>query len=82
MIINSISVEYAPQLLIILTFIFLYVPYILNELRKIEDTFKIKNLIYISVIIMSFSVIGYLITSLIPVYNCTPEFIRFWPTDW
>jgi len=77
----TLSVEYAPQLLIILTFIFLYVPYILNELRKIEDTFKIKNLIYISVIIMSFSVIGYLITSLIPVYNCTPEFIRFWPTD-
>jgi len=74
--------EYIPQLTIVLSFIFLYVPYILNELRKIEDTFKIKNLIYISVISMFICVIGYLITSLIPEYNCTPEFIRFWPTDW
>eukprot|EP00833_Pecoramyces_ruminatium_P010101 jgi/Orpsp1_1/1184133/evm.model.c7180000088147.1 len=30
---------------------------------------------------MCFSVIGYLISSLIPKYNCTPEFIRIWPSD-
>ncbi|ORX82935.1 hypothetical protein BCR32DRAFT_267320 [Anaeromyces robustus] len=77
----TLSVEYIPQLIIILSFVLLYVPYMLNVLRKIEDTFKIKNLLYISLISMFISIIGYLGSSLIPKYNCTPQFIRLWPTD-
>jgi len=75
-------VEYFPQLIIVLSFLLLYVPYIINELRKIEDPFKIKNLLYITVIAMCIGVVGYLVSSLVPKYNCTPEFIRIWPTDW
>jgi hypothetical protein len=77
----TLSVEYFPQLIIVLSFLLLYVPYIINELRKIEDPFKIKNLLYITVIAMCIGVVGYLVSSLVPKYNCTPEFIRIWPTD-
>ena len=31
---------------------------------------------------MFICVVGYLTSSLIPKYNCTPELIRLWPTDW
>lgn len=76
-----ISLEYAPQLILIVTFSVIYIPYTLYELKRIEDTFNIKNVLYVSLITIFLCIIGYFVSSLTTAYNCTPEFIRNWPAD-